>query len=1315
MVDILKDLGVKAETKDRPPIDIFSEQGISPPSIGERNSKALSPTPVYNLPDRTQMELQRHQDEYEMLAKSRYTDDEIAKIKNKGPIGFLEAIDFIEPQDVIPGGGFFAAADTFELLGIAEKLDSGEEISTEEKQLLDNYVTKNVEMNLRGLSVGGGIAYYGASVPAFGIEFWASGGLGKIAQKGAQEAAEKAVGKSITSKIAGTTANIVGRSAALPGQYAPQYAEQRLNDFISITDKGAIFSKESKDSPATSALKAFAYTNIEVASELSGAALGKYFIKPVTGAASKVLKTPLTQAINQVPAKVRNNLYKAYKAVQPNAKVSSAFTAAGWNGMLNELGEERVADVLRATLNLSVEEDYTTEDFLDAIVPDKDQLLIEAGIISILGGVKTSADLAFNIIKQKTGDSSQAKEIVDNMSSTELDAFVEQELKVGEDTKSESTDPVIKSQIDAAMQSEPTQIIDEESNFNRFYREFSNTLQPIEGLTAKAKERGSDIKKGKDAFLLSRTYAGIIGNIEQNLKVGATRFDEETGQYKVVGKALKSILDDYDNLTMQIEPNRKNREQDLDSYLIARRTIEDLQDREDVEISETQKLSAIESMSKLSSKYGSELEFFDTIAQEVYEYQRTVLINLVDSGVMSKKQYDTIVKENPNYIPFQRVIEKDLSGGISSKGVFTDASSKSIIKRIKGSDKKIKNTSHSIIANTAKILDTSHRNRVAKAIADMKDVLPEYIQRLPQPVKKVKVKDKETGKEIESYVPSDIAPRDSITVYEDGKRNYYKVSKPLLNAMENLGPITMNKTMRTLFSPLVLSARLLRFGATIRPEFWAMNVLRDQGTALMQSPLRPTPVDTIKGLVSVIKKDELYNDWMRNGGAFNSYMELDDKGMEKAYKELFRPEGKFVMYLKNPIHILADISQSLEEATRLGVYTKAHNNNIKGIEAALMAREATLDFARGGQVSKQINQVIPFFNAGVQSVDKLIRTFKENPKAAMFWGVSTITIPSVLLTGYYLYGAPEDERKEYLEIPQWQKDLFWLYKADGQWWRVPKPFSFGYLFGSIPERFMNWGYQGDKPEIKRFWQETASGILGAVSPVYDPSAMIPPLAKVMIENQSNYNFFTGRDIYPAWMERLEPEQRKNKYTSDTATEIGSLFGVSPALVDNALRGSIAGSAQYVTDAGDKILKQVKEWNGQEIPDRPETLNDVPLIRAFAVREPTGYRTESVANFYKNWDAIFQKTNSYISLRGEAEEQNYYDDNSVYIEAYPAMKDFKDSISKFSKLSNLVYDDLDLSSGEKVDMLSEYGAEILNIAREANDWHQENVVELLQDN
>lgn len=1687
MADIFENEGIAP-----PKRDIFAEEGIAPPSFSERNDNALTPPRLDTMPQEVQDNVISEQDNNMRLARARYSEEEIEAMKAKGPIGFWESKDFLSIDDVKPFGGFDKTFKLNNILNAAEKIKNGEELNGGEEELMNNFIHQHIEKGIRGFSVGGGISYYGSQMPAFMVEFAATAGVGKLAQQGAVQLTEKAITNAILTKTAGVAANVTARTAAMPTLYAPKYTELRLNDYAAITDKGAIIFQESTESPAISALKAFGYTSAEVASEMSGAALGKYVIQPITKTAGKYLKTPIVAGAKHLPIGLKQNLYKAYKAVQPNATVSKIFTTAGWNGMLEELGEERVADILRESLNLAIDDDYTFDDYLDNITPTKDQLLIEAGIISIAGGVKSAADIGLNILTEKIGDPIKAREIIDNMSATEQDNFVEKNLNInmkpvtdqrpatpqgygiyveaakraeteadffnevdqeieyqvekgiiteeqateieqyfeqkyrepvkgqeiekdteylddwyigarnfmtevrngdfdqadpnqltifgeefsepvngipalfrssgesapsltarnitsptgssgassqdldaesqrtgtpgnpslsfdtatmsplrnagsvsigrmsstsnyiiyhntkdvkvlsqnakalepelrsfldsvsqnvngaefigtrikekssldkkimgkgrdadgiadiiggrivvdnykaiqqvvdnigkrarvlelenkmgaedgqykavhlivmasngmateiqiqprpirevqdeahviykkwqnvkkvddlskakkkkmledfeksrqlfsdawakwkeqtkGQTSYSEQTfikpliqgdqadlsrvqllgaDPITQSQMKAAAQQNPPEINEEESSFQRFYREFVNDLQPIEDLVKDAEGRGAELLPGENPFFLSRTYAGIIGHIESNLKYGTTELDKDTGVHKINGKALKAILDDLDNSIAHVEGNRDSREQDFNDYLIARRTIEDLQDRDDVNVSEKDRIKSLEDMARLSDKYGDDFQWFSEFAEEMYDYQRRVLHNLVDARVMSQEQYDEIIENNPNYIPFQRVIEEEsYADAVNSKGVFTDADSKKVIKRLHGSDKDIKFTTHSVIKNTAKIADIAYRNRVAIGVADLADIMPDYVQ---------KVKG--------SMLPG-LTPKQTITVFRDGKKEFYKVSPALSEAMESLNPVEKAGALKYLKEIFLFTpARLVRGGATLVPEFWLRNVLRDQGTALLQSPVRPTPIDMVQGLASVIGGGKLYQEWVADGGSFNSYMELDDKGIEKAYKELFRPQGKMARYFRNPINLLADISNTLEQGTRVGAYKKARQRGHRGVEAALLSREATLDFARGGISSRKINKGVPFFNAGVQSVDKMLRTFKENPAGTMFWGVATITIPSIVITGYYLYAAPEEERQEYLEIPQWQKDLFWVFKSGDQWVRIPKPFSFGYLFGSVPERFMIWGYQNEKPEIPDFWREFAMGIAGTVTPVYDPGSAIPPLFKTYIESRANYNFFTGRRIYPDWMNRYVPEQRANKFNSETSKVLGEQLGVSPAIVDNTIRGLLASSGSYVTDAGDIILNQVKEWNGEEIPEEPITPSDQPIVRAFTVREPTGSGTNSVSAFYDNYNTVSQAYATFKSLEGD-DRDAFLDKNQKAIQAYKPIKGFYDQIKKFNKISDRIWEDPSMSSEDKVEALSNNGDRILEVAKKANDWFKE---------
>lgn len=1504
------------------PKDLFAAEGIDPPSLTEQNVGAMNGG--VNISNPVTPEQQQvagyvdHQNEQDLtLARTRFTPEQLEGFKNN-PITFTEAGKFLDYTKTLPAGGIFGGIEAWEMTHAAKKLQNGatmKDLSVEEQSVLLKHVDTQLEMNLRGFSFGGKMAYIGSQIPAFVTEFVATAGVGKLAQETALKGAESLAMKGALRAATGGVARTLTQTSLMLPQYTARYGEQRINDSMAITDKGELLVRQSTEAPAVSALKAFGYTAADVAGQIAVPAVGQYVVDPLT----KAVKTPLIAAVNALPVAVKNGLYEAYKLIQPTAEVSKVFSAAGWKGMLEQLGANRVSEIIHATTDLSVDENYSWHDYIHALVPSGDQLMVEGGLIAIAGGIHTATSVSVNLLKAKGMPAGQAAETVANMTANEKEQFVEKNLPTPKSDYAEATtadgkpvinpapegilaaessEPshpeaeIINSQIKAVEKAEPPPVLDEESNFNLVYRSMWNKLDPIQKLPDLARERGAEIPAGEDTKLLSTVYSQNIERIRQNLQVATSVFDK-AGNLVTTGKALKPIMDDFDNYFMAKEPSREQRKADFNDYLVARRYIFDLKDNKNVEVSEMKLQESADSMKRLADKYGDDFGMMKTFANEVYGFQSRILDNLVSSGVMSEDLRKKIGELHQNYVPLQKVIDEDFHDAISSKGTFTDARMSKVIKRIKGSDLEDKDVFNSIIKNTAKILDLSARNQVAKSVADLAQYLPEHIEKTNAAIvkkgtaeikvtydpklrtkleaaikffgndiqrqKSVKVKGSKTGNTLGSYSPmeklirmkigttegvlahevghmldyslglkekmltdktvkaelqklaedrlnsdiklmkgedgikfheelhksttskkymayiknddeilanffdayvntpealaeqaptalaafekivdadpqyaflkeikpsvnrqqevvskdvygeADYAPPSSITVFREGEKEYYKVSKPILEAMTKLTPSKVNFVEKLLLAPFKISANVLRAGATLTPEFIARNILRDQHDAFLQSGVKYNPTDFAKGLFAALGHSDLYNQWAASGGKYNSYMQLDDAGIEKAYRELFAPKGKMARYLKNPLAVLHDTAQATEQATRIGVFSKAKEQGLSDIEAAVASLDATINFARSGSVGGKINEYIPFFNAGLQASDKLIRTFKENPKALTFWGLATITVPSMMLTGYYLYEADDQTRKEYLEIPQWQKDIAWPVKINGEWKRYPKPFTYGFIFGSIPERMLLWMYDGNKPQGESAFHDIVKGLAGSVSPVNDWSAIIPPLAKMAIEDVSNYNFFTGRTIYPSWMDSLTPEKRANKYTSETAKLAGEKLGLSPALIENTVTGSLGGSGKYLLDAGDKIINGAKEFNGEKVAEKPITASDLPLLKGFAIRRPAGYRSNSAAEFFNNYEQAAQQHAVLNGLDGK-EQSEYQKANQKTLAQYGELSAAYKEMKGLQKEADAIYDHKTMKAEDKVKRINHLEDQITNVARSANLKYHKSVGE-----
>jgi len=906
------------------------------------------------------------------------------------------------------------------------------------------------------------------------------------------------------------------------------------------------------------------------------------------------------------------------------------------------------------------------------------------------------------------------------------------------------------------------------------YQNFVNRMQSIENIVEKAKNLGAKILPGENPALRARTYLGIGRKVQTVLENKTYKINPD-GTFTITGEGLKPILDNYNKISL--EKNRIVRDKDLTNYLIARRTIEDLQrpkgewTTEQI-VTPEQVKTAQNTINVLGKKYGANIVSLDQTATRLYDYQKRVLSTLVDSGNLSQEQYNVILAKNPHYVPFDRVLEgiEPTGGTPISKKRFTEA--RAPVKRIKGSELEIYNPIESMIKNTYRIMDIAERNTVARGVAKLGKVLPEDISPVKVRMQPIKVSPSEiniitkefknvqkeiiesttSGKNISAPVaklekivkealqlrgikegeasvyierirnspstdaikitreiiketsaliatpqettifrPSQFKPKGNVIEYFDnGKRKYIEVTPNLYQAMTGLNETSTSLLIKVMSIP----AGTLRVGATITPEFMLRNPIRDQWTAFIQTKLGFKPfVDTSGAIADIMGKSEAYNDWLRSGGAYSGFVELSRPNLQKMLKDLQgRPN---LLKELNIISKAQDISQLFEQATRLGVYKAGIKKGLTPVEAGFESREATVDFARRGAKTKDINSVIAFFNAGIQGTDKLVRTAKEDPVGFAAKGIASITIPSVIT-----YMLNRDD-PEYKELPRWQKDLFWIFKVKDTFVRIPKPFAYGQFFGSLPERFFEYVDTQDPKAFEGLKKSLYDSLLPTSG---DPAGgLMATGVKPLIENTSNWSFFLERQIVPEGKQKLLPAQQYGRYTSEGAKYISKVLNYSPSKIENLVQGWFGGTGRYALETGDIGIKTFKKFIGQSIePERPTELADIPLIKGFVTR-PALSQSESVNQFYKNRDKITQsystikkylqegKKEEAVKLQSRYPEYRFYSGVNGTAKMLSDLRSYEDIIIKSSKSEN-----------EKRALLEKIDRQMVEVARKANE-------------
>lgn len=321
--------------------------------------------------------------------------DKINEWKSQGSMTALQVWHKKNKNELVPYmGSWKEGSKSFDIKHISDKIQTGQVITPEERQKFEDFVLDLAEVQTRGYTFGGGAMNIGLeTIPfmaEFGIGLLTSGGTGSVgatSSKLSTEVLKKSLKKQIAEGVKKTVYNatINPRTYAFTATRLPQQVRARmgdimLSDTVAISPEGQTILKESEEKPAIAFMKALALTNIETASELSGAMLVRPALKGM-GELGKVIASPV---LKHFPEGFAEQFVKLAEKVTklPFAK---AVDDLGFNGILEEMGEERVGDLLQVAFNLDGEEGYSFEQLLDALFPSPEQLGQEAISFGVTG------------------------------------------------------------------------------------------------------------------------------------------------------------------------------------------------------------------------------------------------------------------------------------------------------------------------------------------------------------------------------------------------------------------------------------------------------------------------------------------------------------------------------------------------------------------------------------------------------------------------------------------------------------------------------------------------------------------------------------------------------------------------------------------------------------------------------------------------------------------------------------------------------------------------------------------------------------------
>lgn len=601
-------------------------------------------------------------------------------------------------------------------------------------------------------------------------------------------------------------------------------------------------------------------------------------------------------------------------------------------------------------------------------------------------------------------------------------------------------------------------------------------------------------------------------------------------------------------------------------------------------------------------------------------------------GLLKAGSTEKLRAESANYSPLHRSFYEETGKTAQGQHVSQDMINLQTLYRSlteEGSTRLVTDPVATMATMVRRMVSLGERNEVAKKVVDISK--QEGMSSLAMRV---------SGTAAESA-------KNIFYVWENGKKVAYQAICPeLVDALKG-DPIVAKNVVET---GLSLASSALRYTATSTPPFWVFNALRDTVTAAALNPNHKVFIpffDTLKGVYTLWRDPDTVRQF-KMAGVRHTTLAAENA---KIAHDLAKQTGVKTWKEATPAAIALKvfelgnkIGQTFEEGTRIAIFKQALSEGKDLTTAGLYASETTTNFSRSGKSGQRVNRVVPFLNASIQGTDKYLRAFKNDPIKTGIQTAFWVTTPSILL-----WNMNHDE-DWYRKTPVDIKNRFWLFKVGDVVYRYPKPEGIGFLFGSLPERTLEYMKDNNvdaKPSFKMAGSNLAPNMwLQAFKPI--------------VEVMFNKNSFTGRPIETQFDLTLPPEQRYDVYTSEFAKAVGKAMGVSPKVFDHIGRGYFSNYYTAFADITDLMIgtekaRPSKKWNEKIFLNR--FIHDPEKTTAY------------VDEFYKGLDELKQQKNGKFKTK-----QNE--------SALKGMNSVNTQLTKLNKLNKTIRERKDLGGDEK---------------------------------
>jgi len=444
-----------------------------------------------------------------------------------------------------------------------------------------------------------------------------------------------------------------------------------------------------------------------------------------------------------------------------------------------------------------------------------------------------------------------------------------------------------------------------------------------------------------------------------------------------------------------------------------------------------------------------------------------------------------------------------------------------------GGDEPIMDFITSSIQNTSMLIDMATHNLA------MKNLMFEF---------------KDLGLATVGKVKGGNAPAGAVTFKLDGVEHFGVVDTEALGISSDL-LVKGLAGIPTMFPAFVrvmgMPARFLRRMIVASPLYMARQLFRDSLAASIASGSNTVPV--LSALKQIGKAGALERRGITGGQVFT--------GMPEDQARMIKDMQAGKLSITNGLAYLEGKAAQVDALTRRSQYDDYLKQGLSEMEATYMALES-MNFSRRGLSPSMhmASTLIPFFNAQIQGLDVLYRSFRGQMPMNERLGVRKKLIArGMMLFGLSMaYALAMQDDEAYKNAKPEEKYGNWFVNLPGveQPIRLPIPFELGYIFKALPEAIVNTlaNEEGGEEALKALKHIVQQMIPGG------SSYMIPAAVKPLLEVGFGVSAYTGRDIESAREQAIEPGYRARESTTELAKAVGEMTGFSPIKLEFLISG-----------------------------------------------------------------------------------------------------------------------------------------------------------------